>query len=160
MNALTKQVHLLADTLAQTETSPREGLRRLNVAVELYRNNDSVSREHALEAFFAGKPAYGTTATYHSQRALGLMDALNRGCEFGIALAANYPAHCTKYRPGALDTLVPLNVKAAIELVKAYDGYGYWREADELEQRRHRDTKVDSQPKPTFDAEASTSEVA
>lgn len=141
MNALTKQVHLLADTLAQTETSPREGLRRLNVAVELYRNNDSVSREHALEAFMAGKPAYWTTATYHSQRALGLMDDLNRGCEFGIALAANYPAHCTKYRPGALDTLIPLNRRAAVDLVKAYDALGIWREVDELEARRKRDTR-------------------
>lgn len=141
MNALAKQVHLLADTLAQTETSPREGLRRLNAAVELYRNNDSVSREHALDAFFAGKPAYWTTATYHSQRAMGLMDALNKGCEFGIALAANYPAHCTKYRPGALDTLVPLNRLAANELSEAYEDYGTWRDAEELEARRLRRTR-------------------
>lgn len=141
MNALTKQTRLLADTLAQTETSPREGKRRLDAAAALYGFNDSVSREHALEAFFAGKPAYWTTATYHSQRAIGLLDALNRGCEFGIALAANYPAHLTKYRPSALDTLVPLNIKAANALAKAYDALGIWREADELEQRRQRDTR-------------------
>lgn len=141
MNALTKQTRLLADTLAQTEASPREGQRRLYAAIALYGFSDSVSVDHAFEAFFADKPAYWTTADYHSQRAIGLMDDLNRGCEFGIALAANYPAHCTKYRPAALDTLVPLNIKAARALVKAYDALGIWREAEELEQRRERDMR-------------------
>jgi hypothetical protein len=141
MNALPKQTSLLIGTLVQIEISPLEGRRRLYAAISLYGFSDAVSMDHALEAFFEDKPAYWTTADYHSQRAIGLMDDLNRGCEFGIALAANYPAHCTHYRPSALDTLVPLNIKAANALVKAYDALGIWRDAEELEQRRERDMR-------------------
>jgi hypothetical protein len=141
MNALTRTYSGVAAVLTGSEKSPREGQRRLYAAIALYGFSDSVSVDHAFEAYFEDKPAYWTTADYHSQRAIGLMDALNRGCEFGIALAANYPAHCTKYRPAALDTLVPLNIKAANELVKAYDALGIWRDVEELEARRERDMR-------------------
>lgn len=141
MNALTRTYSDFASALTGSEKSPREGQRRLYAAIALYGFSDSVSVDHAFEAYFEDKPAYWTTADYHSQRAIGLMDALNRGCEFGIALAANYPAHCTKYRPSALDTLVPLNIKAANALVKAYDALGIWRDVEELEARRRRDVR-------------------
>jgi hypothetical protein len=81
MNALPKQTSMLIGTLVQIEISPLEGRRRLYAAISLYGFSDSVSIDHAFEAFFEDKPAYWTTADYHSQRAIGLMDALTHSAD-------------------------------------------------------------------------------
>jgi hypothetical protein len=137
MNALAQTHADLRHVLTQCETAPREGLRRLNAAVARYRNDDSASREHALEAFFAGRPAFWTTTTYHSARAVELPNAINRGETILDALAGAYPEAWKQAARGpALDTLVPLNHAAALDLVAAYAAFGTMIEADELELRR------------------------
>lgn len=107
----------------------------INDASELYDNEDALARRKAQTAYEQDRPAYWSTATYHAQRASQLQIAVNE-------MALRKALACT-YKPGsdwiaALDTLVPLNVKAATALSVAYADYGLWRDEPELLLRRFR----------------------
>lgn len=123
---------------------PLEVLARLRGAVVLYRNPDGVTEREAMDAIASGRPAYWTTAGYSSQRACGLVYSINHGDTIADALAEHYPARLNlrPKRVGALDTLVPLNRLASNELSEAYEEFGLWRDATELERRRSRDCRL------------------
>lgn len=120
---------------------PLEVLARLRSAVALYRNPDGVTDREAMDAISSGRPAYWTTSTYSNQRASSLVYSVNHGATIADALAEFYPARLNLQpkRAGALDTLVPLNRLASNELSEAYEEFGLWRDATELERRRSRD---------------------
>jgi hypothetical protein len=103
--------------------------RRLARAVDLYDNDDALARRVALCAHERGDPAYWTKASYHAQRACQLQIAAN---EMPLRNALRLV-----YKPGsdwiaALDTLLPLNGKAARALAAEYADYGLWRDEPEL----------------------------
>ena len=107
-------------------------------AIDLYQNEDALGRRKAIAAFEQDRPSFWTSASYHNQRACALQVAVHE-MPLRKALA------CT-YKPGsdwiaALDTLVPLNLKAATTLSGAYADYGLWREEAELLARRYRRVK-------------------
>jgi hypothetical protein len=129
----------LSDLLIDAERNPLTGRQRLNVAITLYANDEAFSRERALDAYIEGRPAYWSTASYHSQVACQLLDAANLMSPLDAALGI-IPAHKRRNIEGYLDTLVPLNRAAAVELSRAYSAHtGSWRDEPELEARRVRD---------------------
>ena len=62
-------------------------------------------------------------------------------CFIAEALEREYPAHMQGKRLAALDTLIPLNLKAATALSIAYEDFGTWREEPELLARATRDLR-------------------
>lgn len=135
MNAFQK---IVADYLTETPFSTK---RRMLDAIEVYGNGYDDLRAVAIEAIASGRAAFWTTSNYSASRTVDLPLALNRGVSIRAALDEALPAWCANLRPGALDTIVPLNRKAAIALSGAYASYGIWRDEEELEQRALRDCR-------------------
>jgi hypothetical protein len=75
--ALTKAGLIAALSPAAAAANPRavasadvdENRRRLAIAIDLYGNDDALARRVVLSALAAGRPAFWTTAGYHSQKA-------------------------------------------------------------------------------------------
>lgn len=135
MNATAGFARSLTGLLPESPLTIRN---RLIAAMKRYDNEDCVSRESAVEAICSGKAAYWTTARYSSARAADLPLALNRGVSIETALIEAYPEWMKDKRIGALETIVPLNRLAANNLSEAYEAYGSWRDAEELERRAGR----------------------
>ncbi|EKF40863.1 hypothetical protein NA8A_18267 [Nitratireductor indicus C115] len=111
--------------------------RRLADAIDLYDNEDGLSRDIAVEAIIGKRPAFWTTAKYHSAIACELVNDANR-TSLEEAME-NIPAHRRADMARYLDTLVPLNRLAANELSEAYETVaGTFRDCSELESRRIR----------------------
>lgn len=104
---------------------------KLNAAIAFYDNCCDRFRELAVEAILAGRSAFWTTASHHSARAYELPVHINKGSSIAEALEQEYPADQGK-RLAGLDTLIPLNLKAATALSIAYEDFGTWRDEAEL----------------------------
>jgi hypothetical protein len=128
----------LIQALTGADRSEAEGKRRIEDAFTLYNNEFTLEVEYALKAYTQGHAAFWTTAGYSDQRAGNLLNSINLGSTIMGALAHWYPPGCPHGRDEALDTLVPLNRRAADDLVMAYAEYGLMRDAEELEMRRLR----------------------
>ncbi len=125
------------DYLADT---PMKVRRDLLAAVAVYGNEDTIMLEQAIEAVASGRAVYWTTASYSSARASDLPYELNRGKSILEAVDAAYAGR-EFLREQALDTIVPINRKAAMALANAYAKFGSWVDEDELLQRRTRDCR-------------------
>jgi hypothetical protein len=106
-------------------------------AIDLYDNEDALARRKAIAAFEQDRPAYWTTAGYHSQKACALQVAVH---EMPLPRALKMIWRGGDYI-AALDTLVPLNEQAAIALTVQYAEYGLWRDIEEVLARRYRRMK-------------------
>ncbi|MGX9120296.1 hypothetical protein ACWTU6_27075 [Mesorhizobium sp. BHbsci] len=129
---------IVADYMTETPLSVR---RRLLDAIDVYNNGYEDIRESAIEAIAAERAAYWTTSTYSAARTVDLPLALNRGVNIREALEQAFPAWCADRREAALETIVPLNRKAAFALSGAYASFGIWRDEEELEMRALRDCR-------------------
>jgi hypothetical protein len=109
----------------------------LLVAIHGDRIEDAVMTDFAVEAFAAGRPAFYSTASYHSGRAICLCNTANRTGDLVEALHQEY-ALGAPGREYGLNALVPLNDEAVGDLLGAYQSIGTWRDWDELEARRTR----------------------
>jgi len=118
-----------------------EARRHMLDAIEIYRNGYDDNRESAIGAIASGRAAYWTTSSYSASRTVDLPLALNRGVSIAEALEEAFPGWRAPYREEALDTIVPLNRKAAIALSNAYARYGSWVDEEELEMRALRDCR-------------------
>lgn len=116
--------------------------RRLDDAIAVYGNGYDDLRASAVEAIASGRAAFWTTSNYGATRTVDLPLDLNRGIGIRAALEQALPAWCAQNRAPALDTIVPLNRKAAIALSGAYAAFGIWRDEDELLMRGLRDMRV------------------
>lgn len=129
-----------------------ETRRHLNDAIEIYRNGYDDNRNSAIEAIAAGRAAFWSTSSYSSARTVDLPLALNRGVSIADALAEAFPNWRATYREAALETIVPLNGRAANALALAYARFGSWREDEELLMRCLRDTRPSIKREPlTYD---------
>jgi hypothetical protein len=142
MNAISQpsrdaQVYLSEDAFAMK--------RHLEDAIEVYGNRYDDNRDSALDAIVAGRAAFWSTSTYSAARTVDLPLALNRGVSIKDALEQAFPAWCAGDRRAALDTIVPLNRKAAITLSGAYASHGVWMDEEVLEMRRLRDCRKRSE---------------
>ncbi|MES0207892.1 hypothetical protein NKJ93_02180 [Mesorhizobium sp. M0028] len=129
---------IVSDYLTETPITVR---RRLLDAIDVYNNGYDDNRESAIEAMAACRAAYWTTSTYSAARTVDLPLTLNRGVNIRDALEHTFPVWCADRRPAALDTIVPLNRKAAVALSGAYASYGIWRDEELLEMRALRDCR-------------------
>lgn len=109
-----------------------EARRHLDDAITVYGNNDTIMREGAIEAIADGRAAYWTMAQYHNARASDLPIALNAGISIAQVLEEAYADGRAFGREPALDTIVPLNFKAANALALAYARFGSWKDDEEL----------------------------
>jgi hypothetical protein len=101
---------------------------------DLYENEDAQARRKAVAALEQDRPAYWTTASYHSQRACQLQV---RAHETSLPNALRSTYHSADW-VAALDRLVPLNEQAAIAVAVQYEEMGTFRDIDELLARRLR----------------------
>jgi hypothetical protein len=108
--------------------------RRLAAAIHIYDNEDALARRLALQAAAAGRPAFWTTAGYHSQKHCALQLAVHGQPTVEAALD-QAALEGSEARLAALDTLVPLNRPALAVLALAYAGLGRWRDIADLEAR-------------------------
>jgi len=122
--------------------------RALDDAITVYGNPDTIMREKAIDAIVEDRAAYWTTSTYSSAITADLPYALNAGVEINRAIEAAFPNHKADRRIPALDTIVPLNRKAALALSVAYSLKGKWRDEPELLARAKRDTRQQLKPEP------------
>lgn len=124
-----------------TET-PLSMRRHLQDAITIYGSDSTYDEEIALDAILAGRPAFWSTAKYHSACAGILLRNLNHGLSFEDAIA---DAYCPWQRGNVehgLDSLVPLNLKAANALSLAYSHHtATWHDEEELLMRRVRDCR-------------------
>jgi len=120
---------LLREILEPPVNLGTEVEQRLADAVDLYDNDDTVARRVALTADARGDAAFWTKARYHSQRACQLQIAANQ-MPLRNALRATYKLGSDWV--AALETLLPLNGKAAAALAAEYAEYGLWRDEPEL----------------------------
>jgi hypothetical protein len=114
---------------------------KLAVAIDTHNNDDALARRHALSACAAGRAAFWTTASYHSQKACALQLAAHTSPTLEAALDDAYGSGLgTDAQTAALDTLIPLNPPAVAALALAYVRLGRWRDIQDLEARSMRDT--------------------
>ncbi len=112
--------------------------------IKLYDNDDSLLRRYANQAFAKGEAAYWSVATYHSQKAAQLANRANylpKDNDGAYLLQAGIEAYGNASfgtRIEALDTLIPLNERAARDLAQAYADTGIWKDEDQLLARRLR----------------------
>lgn len=118
-----------------------EARRHLSDAIAVYGNGYDDLRDGAICAIALGRAAYWTTSSYSAARTVDLPFALHRGLTIADALEEAFPSWRAQYREAALETLVPLNRKAAMALSNAYAKFGSWREEEELEMRVVRDCR-------------------
>lgn len=103
--------------------------------VALYDNDDPVSRQLAQTAYEQERPSFWTSASYHSQKACILQQAANykpmdEALRYAFGLGGDYIA--------GLDSLVPLNDRAAIALIAQYGQYGCFVLVEDVLARRFR----------------------
>ena len=126
---------------AYMNDTPLAARRALDDAIEIYQNEDAVAREQCIEAIASGRPAFWISRQYHDARANALRyDATKTGDVVGSMLAL-YPPHRRDSRKSALDSLVPLDRRAAVALSLAYAEIGLWRDEPELMLRSKRDCR-------------------
>ena len=117
--------------------SPIVQRRYLLAAIGKHSNNDDVSRDLAIDAIAAGRAAFWTTAGYSNQCAANLLNDCNKGNSVENALLNWFAGRSADFKIRAgLDTLIPLNTKASIDLAAAYELCGTFRNERELEKRR------------------------
>ncbi|RWB67567.1 hypothetical protein [Mesorhizobium sp.] len=138
MNAITKpsrdaEVYMTEDYFAMK--------RHMEDAIAIYGNGYDENRDSALAAIMLGRAAYWTTSSYSAARTVDLPLPLHRGVSIRDALEEAFPTWRAGERPAALDTLVPLNRKAAIALSGAYASFGIFVDEEILEMRRYRDCR-------------------
>jgi hypothetical protein len=112
------------------------------IAIHGDKIEDAVMIDGAVSAYAAGRPAFYSTATYHSGRAICLCNTANRTGDLVRALHSEY-ALGAPGRVYGLNALVPLNDDAVGDLIAAYSSLGTWRDFDELVARRTRMAKED-----------------
>jgi hypothetical protein len=110
------------------------------IAIHGDKIEDAVMIDGAVEAYAAGRPAFYSTATYHSGRACCLCKTANRTGDLLCAMRTEY-ALGAPGREYGLNALVPLNDDAVGDLIAAYSSIGTWRDFDELVARRTRMAK-------------------
>lgn len=116
--------------------------RNLADAITLYGSDSTYDEDLAKSAILAGRSAFWSTAKYHSARACTLLTDLNLGMSFEEALEDAYRDQPSKLIERGLDTLIPLNLKAAAALSYAYSHHtGAWKDEEELLLRRVRDCR-------------------
>lgn len=130
------------------DETPLSVRRALDDAIAVYGNEDTIMREKAIDAIVEDRAAYWTTSSYSSAITADLPYALNAGVEINRAIEAAFPDHKADRRIPALDTIVPLNRKAALALSIAYSLKGKWRDEPELLARAKRDTRKQLKPEP------------
>lgn len=119
-----------------------EARRHLNDAIAIYGNGYDDLHLSAICAIALGRAAFWTTSSYSAARTVDLPFVLHRGVPIQEALEEAFPSWCAADRHRALDTLVPLNRKAAMALSNAYARFGSWFDEEELEMRALRDTRM------------------
>jgi hypothetical protein len=118
-----------------------DACRKLAYAIEIHDNDDALARREALAACHAGRPAFWTTASYHSQKACTLQLAAHASPTLEAALDDAYGSGLgPDAQAAALDTLIPLNPPAVAALALAYLRLGRWRDIQDLEARSTRNT--------------------
>lgn len=135
MNILTNTGQMLANALRGVSASVQAPEITLKRAIERCDNGYTLQAERALAAIHAGRAAYWNTSNYHDASGGILLDALNGGLTFATGLARAYRYKSDDEKIAALDRLIPLNRQAANELSEAYEEFGTWRDAVELERR-------------------------
>ncbi len=126
---------------AYMNDTPMAARRALDDAIAIYDNDCGDDRRQCIEAIASGRPAWWTSRQYHDARANALRyDATKTGDVVGSMLAL-YPPHRRDSREAALDSLVPLDRKAAIALSLAYAEIGFFRDEPELLLRSKRDCR-------------------
>lgn len=138
MNIDAKQSKAAATYMAE---DPLAVKRRLHDAIAIYGNGYDDNRDSAIEAIWNCRAAFWTTSTYSAARTVDLPLALNRGVSIVDALVHAFPDWCKANRQPALETIVPLNSKAANALALAYARFGTWRDDEELLMRGLRDCR-------------------
>ena len=131
------------------DETPLSVRRALDDAIAVYRNEDTLMREKAIDAIVEGRAAYWTTVSYHSASNSDLPHYLNAGVEIERAVDEAYPDWRFAFNPelqkqkrrAALDTIVPLNMKAALALSIAYSAKGIWKDEPELLMRSKADKR-------------------
>lgn len=137
MNAATaiRRVHRQADP-----ASTARQMIAVLIAIHGDKIEDAVMIDGAVAAYAAGRPAFYSTATYHSGRAICLCNTANRTGDLIYAMQTEY-ALGAPGRIYGLNALVPLNDDAVGDLIAAYSSLGTWLDFDELVARRTRMAK-------------------
>jgi hypothetical protein len=148
--ALTSVSAELDSSSARPPRAPAEdACRKLAAAIAIHDNDDALARRQALAACAAGRAAFWTTASYHSQKACALQLAAHSFPTLEAALDDAYgPGPGTDTQVAALDTLIPLNPPATAALALAYVRLGRWRDIQDLEARsvRHPPSSSNGHP--------------
>jgi hypothetical protein len=125
---------------------------KLAAAIEIHDNDDALARRQALAACTAGRPAFWTTASYHSQKACALHLAVHTLPTLEAAFDDAYGSGVgSDTQAAALDTLIPLNPPAVAALALAYIRLGRWRDVQDLEARSMRDPTSSGSGQPACD---------
>lgn len=108
---------------------------KLSAAMASY-DNECSARVFALEAIGADRAAFWRTTDHNNAVGGHLCDEANTGADIVAHLTARQfgrPAGFVVKH--GLDVLIPLNRKATSDLLAAYEAFGEWRSAGELEAR-------------------------
>lgn len=139
MNATTQTVRDLGKALVSlAPDAPLSIYRRFKQVMADCENENSVGRDLAIGAIISKRPAYWTSAKYHSAASLEMCNGLNRGADMQTVLADLFPPHRHFQAVPVLDTMIPLNGAAIYELADAYEHFGTFREYAVLEARADR----------------------
>lgn len=133
----------LAAARARRQADPASTARQMIavlIAIHGDKIEDAVMIDGAVAAYAAGRPAFYSTATYHSARACCLCNRANASGDLLCALRTEY-ALGAPGRIYGLNALVPLNDEAVGDLIAAYSSIGTWWDFDELVARRTRMAK-------------------
>ena len=114
---------------------------KISDCIKLYNNDDALLRRYANQAFERDEAAYWSTSTYHSQRAAMFANRANyfpKDTDGIYLMQAADECYGATYKIEALDTLIPLNERAARDLCEAYAKLGSWKDEDQVLARRLR----------------------
>lgn len=103
-----------------------DALRAVRALSHLHGSHSTMGEECVIAAVQAGRAAYWTTASYHNQAAMAVLELANR-CDLTSALALfavdHHPSYAAR-RDYLLGTLIPLNGKARQDINRAWEAMG------------------------------------
>ncbi len=133
--------NMLDDLIGVTET-PFDVKRRLRSAITLYGSTDSEQERLAAGAIVGDRAVFWKTFGYGSTRMTLAFEAILQGEAIETAVRREFAGHPYEgRRVDFLDRLVPLNRQATADLLAAYEAFGEFRRAEEVERRRVRDCR-------------------
>jgi len=102
--------------------------RLIHATARLYDNPNTILEGFAVDAAGEGRAAYWKTTGYSHQTATAFAYAANQSGIQAALIACVDKKNAGKSASELLDTLIPLNVKATVELKSAKDE-AYWEDA-------------------------------